>query len=147
MRRSLLIGCGVVIGMGGGRAAESRALQATPTSQSVWSGVFTAAQAERGAALYANECANCHASNLSGNESVPSLTGDEFLGEYDGKAVRDLFDVIAKTMPEDSPGRLSRQQDADVLAFIMSANRFPAGDTELPSEDAALNQIRWQKTR
>jgi mono/diheme cytochrome c family protein len=133
----------------GARTANAVTWTAVPqgSAATVWSGVFTTAQAERGSALYASECANCHASNLSGNESVPPLVGEEFVSAYDGKPVQELFDVIAKTMPQDSPGRLSRQQDADVLAFIMNANHFPAGDRELPTDDAALAQIRWQKGR
>ena len=45
-------------------------------------------------------------------------------------------------MPLDNPGRLSRQQNADVIAFVLKANDWPAGATELPADSAALKQIR-----
>src|SRR5690348_8729660 len=102
----LVVACCTIVARTANAGAGSPAPQGSDAT--VWSGVFTAAQAERGSAVYASECANCHASNLSGNESVPPLVGDEFVAAYDAKPVQELFEVIAKTMPQDSPGRLSR---------------------------------------
>ena len=50
-------------------------------------------------------------------------------------------------MPLDSPGKLSRQQNADVIAFILKANTWPAGATELAPDLGALKQIRIEATK
>jgi S-disulfanyl-L-cysteine oxidoreductase SoxD len=42
-----------------------------------------------------------------------------------------LFDVISNTMPEDNPGGLKPQEYADVVAYLLSVNRFAAGSNEL----------------
>ena len=59
----------------------------------------------------------------------------------------DLFERIRQTMPRDTPGRLSRQQNSDVIAYLLKANGWPAGPAELPPEPAALREIRIQATR
>jgi len=112
------------------------------TTRSVWDGVYTAAQAERGAALYANNCASCHGSALGGGESAPPLTGGEFSSNWNGLTVGDLFERIRISMPADRPGKLTREQDADVLAYMLSVSEFPAGKAELERQTEVLKQIR-----
>ena len=51
------------------------------------------------------------------------------------------------SMPQDNPGGLSRQQNTDILAYILSANTFPAGISELARETEVLNQIRFQSLK
>ena len=111
-------------------------------SRSVRDGVFSAAQASRGESVYAEECARCHAPNLSGGESSPALTGQPFLQVYEGLTVHDLFERIRSSMPQESPGRLTRQQYLDIVVFLLSKNGFAAGDADLSTDDAALKQIR-----
>jgi len=117
---------------------------AAQTSRSVRDGVYSEAQAKRGSALYAKECASCHGTELTGGESAPALVGDAFLSNWNGTTVGDLFERIRKSMPQDDPGRLSRQQDADILAFMFSANKFPAGKADLDRETEVLKQIKFE---
>jgi quinoprotein glucose dehydrogenase len=91
--------------------------------------------------LYAEECAKCHGENLSGGDDSPELAGAAFMSRWKGKKVSALFTVINKTMPTDDPGHLSTRQSADLTAFILSSNGFPAGPNELPNNVAALNDI------
>ena len=73
-----------------------------------------------------------------------ALTGAEFLDRWKGLTVGDLFENIRTTMPPppDRPGKLTPQQTADVIAYMLKANNFPAAaDTELPSDLAQLKQI------
>ena len=44
-------------------------------------------------------------------------------------------------MPLSSPGKLSREVNADMIAYILAFNKFPAGGNELPHESEALKQI------
>jgi len=113
-------------------------------SRSVWDGVYTEEQAKRGEPLYRKECAACHGEQLTGGESAPPLTGGAFLSNWNGLTLGDLFDRIRKTMPQTAPGRLSRQQNADILAFMLSMNRFPAGKTELYRQSEMLRDIRFE---
>ena len=122
-------------------------LQITEELKSVWDGVYTEQQAKRGEPLYRKECASCHGEMLSGAESAPPLTGGAFLANWNGLTVGDLFDRIRKTMPQSAPGRLTRQQDSDILAFMLSANKFPAGKTELYRQSEMLKEIRFESTK
>ena len=118
------------------------AIAAAQTTRSVWDGVYTAEQSKRGSAVYTKECASCHGAELTGGESAPPLTGGAFLSNWNGLTAGDLFDRIRQSMPLDDPGRLSRQQDADVLAFILNANEYPAGKTELDKQTEVLKLIK-----
>ena len=111
-------------------------------TRSVWDGVYTTDQAKRGQELYGRECAACHGSDLSGGESAPPLAGAGFLSNWTGLTVGDLFDRTQKSMPQNTPGKLSRAQNADIIAYMLSANRFPEGKNDLDQQVEALKQIR-----
>ena len=112
------------------------------TVRSVWDGVYTAEQAKRGHELYAKECASCHGADLTGGESAPPLAGAGFLSNWTSLTVGDLFERTRLSMPENNPGKLSRAQNADIVAYLLSANRFPEGKAELDKQAEALKQIR-----
>jgi mono/diheme cytochrome c family protein len=117
---------------------------AQTTTRSVWDGVFTEEQSLRGQAIYRKECASCHGPELTGGESAPPLTGSAFLANWSGLTVGDLFERMRVSMPQDNPDRVSRQQHADVLAFLLRANAFPAGKTELDKQTEVLKLIRLE---
>ena len=118
------------------------ALLAQEASKSVWDGVYTEEQAGRGQALYNKHCASCHADTLTGGEMSPPLAGGEFLSNWNGLTLGDLFERIRTTMPQNNAGKLSREVNADILAYILSVNKFPAGKAELPHQTEFLKEIR-----
>jgi cytochrome c len=124
-----------------------RAQAPAAESRSVWDGVYTEEQAKRGEPVYQKECALCHGATLTGGESAPPLTGGSFMANWNGLTMGDLFDRIRKTMPLSNPGRLTRQQDADILAFLLSANKFPAGKAELYRQSEMLREIRFESAK
>src|SRR5579862_8247296 len=92
-------------------------VHAQPPGGSVWSGVYTQAQSDRGKALYSEQCASCHGGELTGGEMAPPLAGGEFMAGWDGLTVGDLFERIRISMPQNAPGSLSGAQNADILSF------------------------------
>jgi quinoprotein glucose dehydrogenase len=119
-------------------------VHAQPPTKSIWDGVFSDAQAARGKALYSENCASCHGGELTGGEMAPPLAGGEFMAGWDGLTIGDLFERVRISMPQNAPGSLSGQQNADILSFMFSANKFPAGQTELPKEAGILKQIKFE---
>jgi mono/diheme cytochrome c family protein len=122
--------------------APSTTTTTTTTAASVTAGVYTADQAKRGQAVYSDSCAKCHLDDLSGGATSPPLKGADFLSGWKGKSVGALFDEVRMTMPFDSPGSLTAAQYADVLAYLFSENKYPAGDKELDKDPAPLQQIK-----
>jgi cytochrome c len=114
------------------------------SAQSVFDGVYTNAQAERGAKLYPDECDRCHGEQLEGDEA-PGLANEEFLADWKGRTLGDLYERIRYAMPGDHPGKLTGQQTADLLAFILRANHFPPGSAELPPDTQKLRRIRLER--
>jgi S-disulfanyl-L-cysteine oxidoreductase SoxD len=116
-------------------------------SRSVWDAVYTEEQAKRGEAIYAKECASCHSDTLIGGGGASPLTGGIFLSNWNGLSLGDLYERIRKTMPQATPGKLTKQQDADVLAYLLSFNKFPAGKTELSKQVEFLKEIRFDAVK
>lgn len=102
-------------------------------------GVYTAAQARRGETLYKAQCAACHGANLTG-DSGPPLTGDEFVKNWVGP-LSDIANKIRLTMPASEPGKLTRPEATDILAYMLQVGKFPTGTSELAPDDAALKQV------
>ncbi len=117
------------------------------STRTVWDGVYTAAQAKRGEAAYAGQCARCHGTQLTGGESAPPLSGIEFFSNWNGLTAGDLFERIRISMPADSPGKISRADNADIIAFMLSVNQFPAGETELAPRAEMLRLVELQMYR
>ncbi len=84
---------------------------------------------------------------MDGSGQAPPLAGSEFKGNWDGQTAGDLFEKMQTSMPADQPGRLSREQNADILAFLLASNGFPSGDKELPTDAAALAKIRFESAK
>ena len=109
----------------------------------VWSGVYSEAQAERGGKRYADQCATCHGAEMTGGAGVPGLAGVEFLFGWNNKSLADLLEYLKQNMPPTQPGALSDSQYVDVIAAMLKANKFPpAASGELPTDRAGLGPIR-----
>jgi mono/diheme cytochrome c family protein len=96
--------------------------------------VFTASQADKGKQVYQKNCTACHA--------PAAYTGLAFRRAWSGRSVYDFFDLVRTTMPDDNPGKLSRDEYAEIMAYLLKLNGLPAGENELPSDDEPLKQIK-----
>jgi len=133
------ISIGVLAGSSGRVGAQAAKTQ--------WDGVYTAAQATRGESLYSQYCAACHGPNLSGGEMAPPLVGSEFRANWNDLSVGDLFERIRTSMPQNNPGSLSRQQDADILAYMLSKDEVTSGQQDLDTQTDALSGIKFKATK
>ena len=117
--------------------ASGAALQTAPpvVQRTVWDGVYTVEQAGRGAVQYTESCGACHAPDLRGNTTSPSLVGQSFAFLWGGSTLGELFGSVQQLMPPDRPNSLPAQTYRDILAFILRANSYPAGEQELTSDD------------
>ena len=107
--------------------------------------MYTKEQAARGNELYTTHCQACHGESLEGSGPASPLTGPVFTANWDGVSMGDMLERTKTSMPMSKPGSLSRQQIADVLAFVLSANKFPAGEVELPRQAELLNPISFSR--
>ena len=115
-------------------------------SNSVWSGVYTAGQADAGEKIYFARCASCHGDELGGIERAPALAGGAFLETWHGKDLRRLLDRI-DSMPPSEPKSLSPADAVAVMAFLLHTSEIPSGTTALPTDRAALAGITLHRAK
>jgi mono/diheme cytochrome c family protein len=117
---------------------------AAPARNSIWDGVYTDAQAERGHTLYMQSCSRCHGADLSGTFEIPPLVG-RFMPYWSGSTLDALFDYVSTAMPLDHPGALGPAANADIVAFILKSNDIPPGSKELSA--ASVKAISFDSAK
>jgi PQQ-dependent dehydrogenase (s-GDH family) len=95
---------------------------------------YTATQAAAGKTAFEAECAVCHGNTLTNGTMGPPLAGETFRATWAAQSARALFDS-ARTMPPASPGSLSDDTYARMLAYILQLNGYAAGDTPFTTGD------------
>ena len=144
MKLRIVFGALAIIWLVGVTQSVVKTQAAAPGAQakSVWDGVFTQEQAERGAAAFKTACSECHGNDLAGDGFAPALTGSDFMGNWNDLSVGDLFERIRVSMPPSGPSAVTPAQKADIVAHILDASKFPAGTTELEPKTEVLKGIK-----
>ena len=123
--------------------APPTAQSPSPATRTIWDGVFTQAQADRGRDQYRKSCASCHKADLLGESAAPPLAGPEFSQRWVGSNVDDLLTTIRRSMPQDAPDSLGTPAYVDLVSYLLSVNGSPAGANDMPLEAAGLKQIQF----
>jgi mono/diheme cytochrome c family protein len=116
-------------------------------TRSVWDSVYTDAQAARGDSLYKENCAKCHGATLAGTNDGNALTGANFLANWNGLPVVELYEKIRTTMPPEKPKSIAGPQLADIISFVFAQNHFPSGTKTLSDSADALKDIKIVQTK
>lgn len=143
MRAAFRIRGAAILALAAGVAAAALAQEPGPVS--VRDGVYTAEQADRGEALYDEQCAVCHGAIRAIVPEMAALLGDHtFRNTWRGRSLGELFGYIRETMPQDAPGTLTAAQTAEIVAHVLRGNRLPAGETPLPEDEETLDAVPFE---
>jgi mono/diheme cytochrome c family protein len=112
---------------------------AVDTVRTTMDGVYTAAQATKGADVFATFCRSCHTPTVH--------TGAPFRAKWFGRPLDELFGYLRREMPKNEPGSMSDDEYALALAYLLRMNGMPAGAESLAADSAALRQIRLDSVR
>jgi cytochrome c len=93
--------------------------------------IYSKAQAETGEQLYQDHCLLCHDKKYF----------RPVFKAWEGKSLGRLNIVMNTSMPLNNPASLAMQDYVDILAYMLSLNRYPAGDDPLPNDNDALETI------
>ena len=132
----LIVAAAGALSAGTLRAQRAAASDPAP----IWTGVYTAAQADRGKAVYEHRCSRCHAEDLNGVGAAP-LAGQRFMDTWEGRTIERLFRRIRDTMPPDAAAIVDDDDKRDVVAYVLRENGFPDGPSELATNPDVLGAI------
>ncbi len=135
MKRTWFFLLGAMIVAAVAQPAHAQANGSASPAATIWDGVYTPEQADRGKAIAADNCSACHSTAEWGSSA--------FMSRWSGASIAYLFAHISENMPYDAPGRLTEQQYADIVAYMLSLNNVPAGERELPTKLAELEPIQF----
>jgi mono/diheme cytochrome c family protein len=113
----------------------------TPGSKTIWDGVFTDQQAQRGQQVYQRACAACHLDSLQGDAVSPPLTGSGFLARFSGQSAHEMVQNLRASMPQNAPDSLGDRAYIDLVSYLLKANGSKTGALELPLDVAELEKI------
>jgi cytochrome c len=131
MLRSLVL---ILVGAVALSAADDRKESADASSVSIFDGVFTEAQVERGKSAYEAQCATCHGYDLTSDSGAPNLVMPAFRFGWHGRTIAQKLEQIRTTMPQGFPKSMSDQEYLDVIAYILHFNKYPADARELDAD-------------
>ncbi len=100
-------------------------------AQTINDSVYTKDQAKIGKQLYQDNCIACHDKKYF----------RPVLKAWNGQPLSVLFAVMSASMPESNPGSLPEKDYVDILAYILSLNRYPAGEARLDHTNNGLDEI------
>jgi mono/diheme cytochrome c family protein len=114
--------------------AASAPAQSTPDSTTTpATATYTASQARRGQNTYQRNCIECH--------TAAAYTGIAFRRAWAGRSPFEIWELIRTTMPQDNPGRLKPSEYADIVAYMLRLNGYPASGEELPADAEKLRSL------
>ena len=119
-------------------SAQSNGTASAASPRSSMSGIFSQKQASAGRTVYSMQCSACH--------STSTHTGPAFMKSWQGRTVWDLYAFLKDNMPQSEPGALSDQEYIQVVSYMLSLNQMPAGQQDLPVDQALLKSIRIDTT-
>ena len=120
------------------QVAHAQSNGASASARTSMSGIFSQKQASAGRNVYAMQCSACH--------STSTHTGPAFMKSWQGRTVWDLYTFLKDNMPQSEPGALSDQEYIQVVTYMLSLNKMPAGDHDLAVDQAVLKSIRIDTT-
>ena len=86
---------GVMVGLSVSSVPLGAAQQAPSPDRTMWSGVYTQAQAGRGKPRFETSCIRCHNIALTGSERGPALKGSGFWSKWENDSLGSLYIKIA----------------------------------------------------
>jgi mono/diheme cytochrome c family protein len=95
-------------------------------------GVYTSAQAARGARVFEGNCTSCH---REPGGTAPVLAGERFTKTFSDATLQVVFTTIKTTMPRQAPGSLSDAEYVDIVAHLLKINSYADGMNELAAAD------------
>ena len=142
MRRQIILVamCSAAIALAA--SAPARVHTLSRAKRTVWDSVYTDTQAARGDSVYKETCSKCHGATLAGTDDGSPLTGANFLANWNGLSVGELYEKIRTSMPPDKPKSIARPQLADVVSYLLAQNKFPSGSKALSDSAEALKDIK-----
>jgi mono/diheme cytochrome c family protein len=142
----VVLGWSVAV-MQAARAEQAGAAGSASSASSTWSSVYSDAQAKLGEASYTKHCSECHGQDLAGDGFAPALKGPEFMSNWNGLTLGDLFERIRVSMPPNNPNAVTPKEKIDIVAYLLKEAAFPAGKVDLPPTQDTLKTIKFEATK
>ena len=79
-------------------------------------------QSQLGESLYQQHCMVCHLADLQGSFEASSLSGGNFVRNWNNRTITELQDLLRRTMPPQAPGSLTDTEYSNLTAFLLKEN-------------------------
>jgi cytochrome c5 len=107
----------------------------------IWSGVYTQAEADRGKQTSARLCSRCHGTDLKGKSTAPGLTGAKFFDRWNDLRLVDVIAYIQGAMPREHEFFVSADATREIVGFMLQQSGIPPGTEPISRDVKVLNEI------
>jgi mono/diheme cytochrome c family protein len=93
----------------------------------IWSGVYSSAEAERGKQAYRQLCSRCHGADMKGGLTEPGLIGAKFFDRWHDLRLGDVVAYIQAAMPREHEFFVSADSAREIVSLMLQESGVPAG--------------------
>ena len=126
-----------VVSLAGARAVRPAAAQSALARQpfpTIWSGVYSKTEAERGKQVYAQLCGRCHGTDMKGGLTAPGLIGAKFFDRWHDRRLADVMAFIQAGMPQEHEFYVPADSARAIVALMLRESGVPAGHESMSTD-------------
>jgi S-disulfanyl-L-cysteine oxidoreductase SoxD len=139
------------VSLAGGRAVGPAAAQSTRAGRqpfpTVWSGVYSNTEAERGKQVYAQLCSRCHGTDMKGGLTAPGLIGAKFFDRWHDLRLADVVAYIQAGMPKEHEFYVPADSARMLVAQMLRESGVPPGQKPMSTDVKSQHDILITRPR
>jgi S-disulfanyl-L-cysteine oxidoreductase SoxD len=126
------------LSVAGAGAAGSTASQSPRSIErhfpTVWSGVYSKADAEQGKQAYAQLCSRCHGADMKGGLTAPAIVGSRFFDRWHDFRLGDVVAYIQAAMPREHEFYVPADSARAIVGLILQQSGVPPGNEPMSTD-------------
>jgi len=145
------MGAAVFLSVAGARVIGSAPGQSAPSHDgpfpTVWSGVYSKAEADRGKEAYKQLCSRCHGTDLKGGLTAPGLVGAKFFDRWHDLRLGDIVAYIQAAMPREHEFYVPADSARAIVGLMLEESGVPPGQDNMSTDANVQHTILITRPR
>jgi mono/diheme cytochrome c family protein len=107
----------------------------------VWSGVYSKTEAERGKQAYTQLCSRCHGTEMKGGLTAPGIIGVKFFDRWHDLRLADVVAYIQAAMPREHEFYVPADSARAIVGLMLQESGVPPGREPMAADVKIQREI------